>query len=274
MSELATRGWIGRALPRAEDERFLRGEAQYVGDLSLPGMLHAAFVRSVYAHGRLLGVDADAARALPGVRAVLTASEMEGLAPFPLVGREGAELAPVAHPVLARGRVRYVGEPVALVVADTPEQAADAAEWVAVEVEELPALVDPTAAEGAPPLHDEAPDNVDPALAPLVRRRGGRLRRRPRRRPRARPRAAPDRGPDRAACRPRRPRRRDRRAHALALRTGHASPARRAEPRARAPARAAAGRRPRRRGRLREQGRPAGGDGRRRGRRAPDRPAR
>jgi len=158
--EVATRGWIGAALPRAEDERFVKGEARYAGDLKLPRMLHAAFVRSLHAHGRLLGVDAEAALASPGVRAVLTAADMEGLAPFPLAGRDGAQLAAVAHPVLARDRVRYVGEPVALVVAETAEQAADAAEWVTVEVEELPALVDPRSAEGAPPLHEEAPDNV------------------------------------------------------------------------------------------------------------------
>jgi carbon-monoxide dehydrogenase large subunit len=158
----ATRGWIGTALPRAEDERFLKGEAQYVGDLKLPGTLHAAFVRSPFAHGMLGGVDADAALALPGVRAVLTADDLRDLVdPFPVLVRDGAEaVAAAAHPVLAHECVRYVGEPVALVVADTPEQAVDAAEWVTLEVEELPALVDPRAAQGAPPLHDDAPNNV------------------------------------------------------------------------------------------------------------------
>jgi aerobic carbon-monoxide dehydrogenase large subunit len=157
---VAERSWIGRALPRAEDERFLKGEARYVGDLKLPGMLHAAFVRSLYAHGRIVSVDAEAALAQPGVRLVLTAAEVDGLVdPFPMVGRD-AEVVPAMHPVLAGGRVRYVGEPVALVVADTPEQAADAAEWVGVEVEELPALVDPREAETSPSLHDDAPDNV------------------------------------------------------------------------------------------------------------------
>jgi carbon-monoxide dehydrogenase large subunit len=156
-----TRPWIGQPLTRDEDERFVKGEAQYVGDMKLPEMLHAAFVRSVHPHGRVVGIDADAARGMPGVRAVLTGAEVAGLVdPFPIVSREGAELVPAMHPVLARERVRYVGEPVALVVADTAEQAVDAAEWVMVEVEELPALVDPLAAEGAEPLHEEAPDNV------------------------------------------------------------------------------------------------------------------
>jgi carbon-monoxide dehydrogenase large subunit len=154
------RGRIGEALARLEDERFLKGEARYVGDLKLPDMLHAAFVRSVYAHGLLHGIDVGAARSAPGVRAVLTGADLEGeIGPFPVFGRD-ADLVPVLHPVLAGDRVRYVGEAVALIVADTAEQAADAAEWVTVEVEELPALVEPREAQAAPPLHDEAPDNV------------------------------------------------------------------------------------------------------------------
>jgi aerobic carbon-monoxide dehydrogenase large subunit len=155
------RPWVGRALPRAEDERFVKGEAKYAGDLKLPDMLHAAFVRSMYAHGRIVSVDTDAARVMPGVYAVLTAADVDGLVdPFPIVAGEGAEIVPVMHPVLAADRVRYVGQPVALVVAETPELAEDAAEYVLVEVEELLPLVDPRAARGAPPLHDAAPDNV------------------------------------------------------------------------------------------------------------------
>jgi carbon-monoxide dehydrogenase large subunit len=153
-------GWIGKPLVRVEDDRFLKGEARYVGDLKLPNMLHAAFVRSVYAHGRLRGIDVEATKAAAGVRAVLTGADLQNETdPFPVLGRD-AELVPVAHPLLARDRVRYVGEPVALVVADTPEQAVDAAELMIVDVEELPALVDPREAQAAPPLHDDAPDNV------------------------------------------------------------------------------------------------------------------
>jgi len=153
--------WVGRALARAEDERFVKGEAVYVGDLKLPGMLHAAFVRSPYAHGRIAGIDVDSARAMRGVHAVFIAADIEGLVePFPMVARDGAEIVPVMHPVLASDRVRYVGQPVALVIADTPELAADAAEYVFVEVDELPVLLDPRDAETAPALHEEAPDNV------------------------------------------------------------------------------------------------------------------
>jgi carbon-monoxide dehydrogenase large subunit len=156
-----SRPWIGRAVPRAEDARFVKGGAKYAGDLKLPDMLHAAFVRSLYAHGRIVSVDADTARAMPGVHAVITAVDVDGLVdPFPLAASGGAEIVPVMHPVLASDRVRYVGQPVALVVAETPELAADAAEYVLVDVEELHPIVDPRDAEGAPPLHDSAPDNV------------------------------------------------------------------------------------------------------------------
>ncbi|MEN3341459.1 MAG: aerobic carbon-monoxide dehydrogenase large subunit [Actinomycetota bacterium] len=155
-----TKPWIGRPLARAEDERFVKGEARYVGDLKLPQMLHAAFVRSMYAHGRIASLDVDAARALPGVHAVLTAADADGLDDFPLVARGGEEVVPVMHPVLARDRVHYVGQPVALVVAGTAELAADAAEHVLVEIEELPPLVDPREAEAAPPLHERAAGNV------------------------------------------------------------------------------------------------------------------
>jgi carbon-monoxide dehydrogenase large subunit len=159
MSVTTTRPFVGRPLARAEDGRFVKGEAQFVDDLKPDGLLHAAFVRSVYAHGRILGIETEAALALPGVRAVLTAEDVE-VAPFPLAMREGAEIVPVMHPVLAEDRVRYVGQPVALVVADTAAEAADAAEYVTVDVEELPALVEPRDAETAPPLHDDAPGNV------------------------------------------------------------------------------------------------------------------
>ncbi len=160
-SPVVTRGWIGAALPRAEDGRFLKGDARYVGDLKLPEMLHAAFVRSPYAHGRLLAVDTATALARPGVRAVLTGADVAPLVdPFPLMGRDMEIVTAAIHPVLAGDRVRYVGEPAALVVADTAEQAVDAAEWVALEIEELPAVVDPATAESSPPLHTEAPANV------------------------------------------------------------------------------------------------------------------
>ncbi len=157
--EAPPRPWIGRALPRFEDERFTTGRSRFVDDIRLPGLLHAAFVRSPFAHARLLGVDAAPARSLPGVHAVLTGEQVAGrTAPFPLSARPGADLvAASAHPALALERVRYVGQPVAVVVADSPNGAVDAADAVLVEYEELPAVVEPGA---GPALHEEAPDNV------------------------------------------------------------------------------------------------------------------
>jgi len=129
---------VGTPLARFEDERFVKGEAQYVGDLKVPGMLHAVFVRSMSAHAKIVSIDASAALALEGVHAVLTSDDTGALDDFPLVVRTGEEIVREMHPVLARDEVRYVGQPVALVVAATPELAADAAELVWVELEDLP----------------------------------------------------------------------------------------------------------------------------------------
>jgi carbon-monoxide dehydrogenase large subunit len=129
---------VGAPLARFEDERFVKGEAQYVGDLKVPGMLHAAVVRSLAAHARIVSVDAGGALALDGVHAVLTADDTAELDDFPLIVRNDEEIVRAMHPVLARDEVRYVGQPVALVVAETAELAADAAELVWVELDELP----------------------------------------------------------------------------------------------------------------------------------------
>ncbi|MFN2629486.1 MAG: xanthine dehydrogenase family protein molybdopterin-binding subunit [Gaiellaceae bacterium] len=151
--------WIGRSLTRAEDRRFTTGESRFVDDLRLPGMLHAAFVRSVYAHARLLDVDTTATLARPGVRKILTGRDLDGRAgPFPVSPSPEAEIVRITHPVLATDRVRYVGQAVAVVVAETPEQAADAAELVSVEYDVLPPVLRP--GDASTPLHDEAPDNV------------------------------------------------------------------------------------------------------------------
>ena len=156
------RPWIGRPVRRREDPRFIRGEARFVADLVLPRMAHAVFVRSPHGHAVLGEVDASRALAAPGVLGVFTAADFAGrLRPLPPNVLEGVTVAAVPHPPLATGRVRYVGEPVAVVVAETAEAAADAADQVMVEYTPLPAVVDPQAAlHGAPPLHDEAPDNV------------------------------------------------------------------------------------------------------------------
>ncbi|TMI77028.1 MAG: xanthine dehydrogenase family protein molybdopterin-binding subunit [Bacillati bacterium ANGP1] len=161
MTESATH-WIGRPVRRREDPRFLRGQARYVDDVVLPGMAHMAVVRSSVAHAIVRKVDVSAARRSSGVLAVVTAADLAGaVRPAPPNPVEGAEIAPVPHPVLASGTVRYVGEPVAAVLALTASAAQDAAEHVVVDYDPLPAVVDPRRALNGPVrLHAQLPDNV------------------------------------------------------------------------------------------------------------------
>lgn len=156
---------IGEELRRREDPALLTGRGRYVDDLILPGLLHAFVVRSPVAHARIVSVDADAARTAPGVIAVFTAADLAGVGPLP--GGEGlppGSLNP-AYPVLAARKVLWAGQPVALVVAESPALAADAAELVGVDYEEMPAVTDPVqaAAADAPVLHAAA----DPERGPV-----------------------------------------------------------------------------------------------------------
>jgi carbon-monoxide dehydrogenase large subunit len=146
---------------RLEDPRLLTGQGRYLDDIRLPGLLHAAFVRSTHAHARLSGVDPSAGLAAPGVVLVLTGRDLTGVAPLsPRL--ESAGFAATAWPALGESRVRFVGEPVAVVAAETPYQAADGSERVRVGYEPLRALgdVDAALAPGAPTLHETAPGNV------------------------------------------------------------------------------------------------------------------
>ena len=151
---------------RLEDERMLTGRGRYVSDWELPGQVHGSFVRSDRAHAQIVSIDADAALGMPGVIAVLTAADMEGLKPFPAAapvkGRGGADQLMPRRTALTGDRVRYVGDPVALVVADTAAHAQDAAEALVVEYRDLPAVVDARAAlaPGAPQLHENIPNNL------------------------------------------------------------------------------------------------------------------
>jgi carbon-monoxide dehydrogenase large subunit len=159
-------GHIGRSLRRLEDPRFLTGRGRYVDDIDLPGQLHGIVLRSPYGHAAIEGIDGAAARAMPGVRGVFTAADLDadGIGPLPCIAQV-ATVAPIIVPprrALARDRVRHVGDPVAFVVADTSDQARDAAERIAVAYRPLPAVVDATAALAAeaPLLWDEAPGNL------------------------------------------------------------------------------------------------------------------
>jgi aerobic carbon-monoxide dehydrogenase large subunit len=153
----------GQPLARLEDARLLRGAAEFVDDIHLEGMLHAAVVRSVYAHARLLRVDGSKARAADGVALVLTGADLDGVVePIGAIRREGMGEAPIpAHPVLAYDRVCYVGQPVALVVAKDRYAARDAADLIEVDYEPLEALVDArSSAVASDPLHPNIGTNV------------------------------------------------------------------------------------------------------------------
>ena len=151
-------GWIGASVPRLEDLPLVTGHGRFAGDVDFPHQLHMRIVRSSYAHGRLISVDAAAARSMDGVLAVWTATDIADLPPIEF--REGPieKLAPYRQPVLAAGWVRYVGEPVAAIFAEDPYIAEDAAECVVVEVEELEPVLDAAAAPAAylPGLDTEA----------------------------------------------------------------------------------------------------------------------
>ncbi len=156
-------GYVGAPLRRKEDAKLLRGEGRYAADVRLPGLLQAAIVRSPHAHARLLGVDASAALALPGVVAVLTAADLPAdVQPIPLRLTSYPGLTDALQYPLARDRVRYVGDPVAVVVAEDRYRAEDGAEAVAVRYEPLPPLPSVAAAlaDGAPVLHERLGHNV------------------------------------------------------------------------------------------------------------------
>ena len=151
---------VGRSVRRLEDARRVRGEGIYVDDVHVPGMLHATVVRSPMAHARVRGLDASAARSMPGVEAVLGAAELgEALQPIPIRLVPDERLLRYLQLPLATDRVRYVGEPVALVVARSRAAAEDAAERVEVDLEPLPAVTDATAPPPAA-LFDHTPDNL------------------------------------------------------------------------------------------------------------------
>ncbi len=159
---------IGQGIKRFEDVRLVRGAGRYHEDLTLPGQTHAVVVRSPHAHARIRAVATATAAAAPGVVAVLTGADLarEGLGTMRMTLQrrrpDGSPMFAPPHRGLAVDRVRYVGDPVALVVADTRGQARDAAQRVAVDYEPLPAVTGTAAAAaaGAPPVWDECPDNV------------------------------------------------------------------------------------------------------------------
>ncbi|MBS0523791.1 MAG: xanthine dehydrogenase family protein molybdopterin-binding subunit [Proteobacteria bacterium] len=163
-----TRFGVGQPVSRMEDPILLRGKGSYTDDQNLSGQAHAVMVRSKIAHGILKGIDGTEAAKMPGVLAILTYADLEaaGFGPMKcamnIPQRDGSPMKTPPRHSLAKDRVRYVGEAVACVVAETAVQAKDAAEVVELDIEELPAVTTPAQAlaAGAPQIHDEAPGNL------------------------------------------------------------------------------------------------------------------
>src|SRR5436190_18288306 len=158
-------GFIGQSVKRKEDARFLTGTGQYTDDVAMPNQTHAYFLRSPHAHAKIRSVDTAKAKEAPGVIAVYTSADLEGVNGLPcgwlITSVDGTPMKEPPHPVLAKGKVRYVGDHVALVIAETHNQAKDAAELIDVDYDVLPSVVNVVDAleSGAPQIHDEAPGN-------------------------------------------------------------------------------------------------------------------
>jgi aerobic carbon-monoxide dehydrogenase large subunit len=161
---VATAPLVGQSVKRKEDPRLITGRGRYLDDIHLPNMTYAAVLRSPHAHARIVSIDTNRARQHPGVQAVFTGADMqETINPLPCaMPAGGVDNHVPPHRVLAVDKVRYVGDGVALVVADDPYVAQDALELIDVEYEVLPAVVDveKAIASGAPQLHEEAPGNI------------------------------------------------------------------------------------------------------------------
>ncbi len=159
---------VGQPVPRKEDPKLLRGEGRYTDDINLPGQAYAVMVRSTHAHGRIRAIDTDAAKSMSGVLGVFTGTDLiaAGLGNMPsgtaFKNRDGSEMPKPAQPPLTIDKVRFVGDPVAVAVAETAQQAKDAAEAVFLDIDPLPAVT--TAREavsaGASLVHEATPGNV------------------------------------------------------------------------------------------------------------------
>ncbi len=157
---------IGQSVPRKEDPLLLRGKGRYADDFSLPGQAYAVIVRSQNAHGTIRSIDVETARKMPGVLGVYTGDDLKGYGPLkcivPFNNRDGSPMKKPLRQALATGKVRYVGDPVACVVAETVLAAKDAAEAVSVDIEALGAVTtaEDAARTDAPLLYDDVPGNV------------------------------------------------------------------------------------------------------------------
>ena len=157
---------IGAAQKRREDVRFLTGAGKYTDDINVYGQTYCHFLRSDVAHGKITSLDTSAAEAMPGVVRIFTGKDFEGIGGLPcgwqVTDKNGDPMKEPPHPVLAQGKVRHVGDPICAVIAETLDQARDAAEAIELEIEELPAVVDMRAAleSGSAKVHDDLADNL------------------------------------------------------------------------------------------------------------------
>jgi len=161
-----TKFGIGQPVPRSEDPKLVRGHGCYTDDVSRPGQAYAAMVRSRDAHGVIRSIDTTRAKAMPGVLALYTAANLSAYGPLkcnlPLKNRDGSPIRYTPRPALAGDKVRYVGDPVACVIAETVAQAKDAAEAITIDIEPLPVVLRPADAVklGAPLVFDGVPNNI------------------------------------------------------------------------------------------------------------------
>ncbi|MFA6267177.1 MAG: xanthine dehydrogenase family protein molybdopterin-binding subunit, partial [Pseudolabrys sp.] len=159
---------IGQGVPRFEDPRLIRGGGRYTDDIKLAGTAYGVMLRSPHAHANINSIDIEAAKAAPGVLAVVTAADVRahkfGELPVPggLKMRDGTPAAKPHYPMLVEDKVRWLGDGIAFVIAETLAQALDASEMIAVDYEPLPAVTSTEAASspGAPQVWDEAPGNI------------------------------------------------------------------------------------------------------------------
>ena len=163
---MSTNGLIGKSVKRVEDKRFITGRGNYTDDIVLPKQTYACFVRSPYGHAKILSVDTSAAKEMPGVVAIYTGADVADVNGVPcgwqVNFKNGDTMKEPKHPLLVADKARHVGDAVAIVIAESYQQAVDAAEAVMVDYEELPCVVDAkkAAEAGAPVVHDDAPGNV------------------------------------------------------------------------------------------------------------------
>ncbi|WP_299962451.1 xanthine dehydrogenase family protein molybdopterin-binding subunit [uncultured Roseobacter sp.] len=159
-------GGIGASSKRREDVRFLTGAGNYTDDINIHGQAHVFFLRSDVAHGTITAIDTSAAEAMPGVVKVFTGADFEAVGGMPcgwqVTDKHGAPMQEPRHPILAHGKVRHVGEPIAAVVAETLEQARDAAEAIDLDIAELPAVIDMKVAVASDDVkvHDDLTSNL------------------------------------------------------------------------------------------------------------------